>query len=96
MMDEITLDEVNAAVRKHLQTQNLVLAIVTADAEALKRQLTSVAPTPIDYGDIEKPAEVLAEDARIASYPLRVRAGNVRIVPVDQVFEQSPRAPAGS
>jgi zinc protease len=85
-MDELTLDEVNAAVHRHLQVNHLVIAMVTADAEALKQALVSDAPSPIDYGAIQKPALVLAEDKEIERYPLNVRPENVTIVAVDDVF----------
>ena len=85
-MDDLTLEEVNAAIRQYLQVDNLVIAMVTADAEALKRALVSDAASPIDYGAIEKPAEVLAEDKEIERYPLRIRDENVTILPVDEVF----------
>src|SRR5690606_24510578 len=35
MMDELTLDDVNAAIRRHLQHENMHIAIVTGDAEGL-------------------------------------------------------------
>ena len=34
MMDELTLDDVNGAIKRHLQTANLKIAIVTGDAPA--------------------------------------------------------------
>ncbi len=87
MMDEITLEQVNAAIRKHLQTDNLVIAMVTPDAGKMKQALVSGAPTPIDYGGIEKPEDLLAEDKEIERHPLDIKADQVRIVPVDQMFQ---------
>ncbi len=89
MLDEITLEDVNAAIRKHLQIQDLVIAMVTQDAAKVKEFLTSGAPSPIDYGGIEKSAEILAEDEEIERHPLGIRAENVRIVPVEEMFESS-------
>ena len=86
VMDELTLEDVNAAVRKYLQVDNLVIALVTADAEGLKHALAADTPSPIDYGPIQKPAEILAEDKEIEHYPLRVHAENVSIIPVDDMF----------
>ncbi|HXP62785.1 MAG TPA: pitrilysin family protein, partial [Dongiaceae bacterium] len=37
LMDELTLEEVNAAIRKHLQVERLVIAMVAADTDSLKR-----------------------------------------------------------
>ncbi|MFQ5767766.1 MAG: M16 family metallopeptidase, partial [Acidobacteriota bacterium] len=59
MMDEITLDEVNAAIRKYLQVDDMVIAMVTADARAMKEALVSDRPSPMDYGEVKKPADVL-------------------------------------
>ena len=86
MMGEITLDEVNAAIRKHLQVENLVIAMVTADADGMKQALVSNAVSPIDYGEIPKPEEILKEDKEIEQYPLKIRAEDVTIVPVDEMF----------
>lgn len=85
-MDELTLDEVNAAIKKYLQVDNLVIAMVTADTDAMRRNLASDAPTPIDYSPIQKPAEILAEDKEIEKYPLKIQAEKVTIIPVDQMF----------
>jgi zinc protease len=96
MLDELTLADVNAAVKKHLRADDLVIAMVTADAAKMKEALVSDAPSPIDYGGIPKPTEVLAEDKQIERYPLRVRAEDVRIVPVQQVFEGTWMGRAGA
>jgi zinc protease len=86
-MQALTLEEVNAAIRKHLKPENMAFAFVTANAAQLKDALASEAPSPIDYGGVPKPAEILAEDEEIERYPLRIPAANVQIVPVTQVFE---------
>ncbi len=98
MMDTLTLEDVNAALKKHLQSDNLVFAFVTANAETLRQALSGEAASPIDYGDVPKPAEILAEDQEIQSYPLRIPAGNIEVVPVKQVFEGATLlgAPAGA
>jgi zinc protease len=85
-MDALTLDEVNAAVKKHLQYKNIKIAIVTGEAAKLSEALSIDAPSPITY-PTEKPKEVLEEDKVIMVEPLNVPAGNIRVVPVDQIFE---------
>lgn len=85
MMDELTLEEVNSAVARHLQLDDMTIAIVTGDAASLRERLVNGAPTPIEYGS-PMPAEVRAEDEHIASYPLAIEAGNVTVVGVDEVF----------
>ncbi|HVS24387.1 MAG TPA: pitrilysin family protein [Gammaproteobacteria bacterium] len=87
MMDELTLDDVNAAIKRHLQYANLKIAIVTGDADGLRAALVSGAPTPISY-DNPKPAAITDEDKEIAAFPLGIEAERVTIVPVDEAFER--------
>jgi zinc protease len=86
MMDKVTLKQVNAAVKKYIQADNMIIAMVTADGEALKEALVSDKPSPMDYGEIKKPKEVLQEDKEIERYPLAIQAANVAVVPVDEMF----------
>lgn len=86
-MDEVTLEEVNAAIKKTLQVDNMVIAMVTQDAKGLAEELVSDAPSPIDYGETQKPQEVLEEDKEIERYPLNIQAENVVILPVESMFE---------
>jgi zinc protease len=83
---DLTRDEVNAAIRKYLQSEDMVIAMVTADAEAMKKTLVDGKPTPIDYGELAKPKDVMKEDKEIERYDLNIKASNVRIVPVDEMF----------
>jgi hypothetical protein len=62
------------------------IAMVTADARAMKQALAKGTPSPIDYGEINKPPEILAEDEKIEVYPLGIGQGDVTIVPVDLMF----------
>ena len=87
MMDEITVDEVNAAIRKHWQYGNMQIAIVTSNAEELKKALVADASSPITY-TAPKPAEVLAEDEKIIGFKLGIKADDVKVVPVAGLFER--------
>ncbi len=86
LMDEITLDEVNAAIAKHLRAENLRIAIVTGEAGALAEALSSDAPSPLRY-ESPKPDSVLEEDSVIAGYSLNIAADDITIVPVDEMFQ---------
>jgi len=88
MMDEITLDECNAAIRKWIQADNLHIAFVTEHGEELAAALASDAPTPLDYGGISKPPEQLDEDKVIERWPLKLSRDRIEIVPVEQMFEK--------
>lgn len=83
----LTREEVNAAIRRHLQTENLKIAIVTGDAAGLQAALVSGEPTPMTYAD-EKSAGIVAEDAEIARFPLGIDAGDVTIVPVEEILQE--------
>ncbi len=88
MMDDISYEEVQAAIRKHLRTSDLQIAIVTEHAQDLAARLASDAPSPIDYGAIEMAPEILAEDEEIERYPLEIAPDRVRVVPVDEMFQR--------
>lgn len=87
MMDELSLRDVNAAIKRHLRHDNLKIAIVTGDAADLRAVLASDAPTPITYAT-PKPDTILAEDRIIAAWPVSLPADRVQIVPVAEAFER--------
>jgi zinc protease len=88
MMDSLTLEDVNAAIRRSIQADNLQIAIVTEHAEELAAKIASDASSPIDYAGLTKPAEILEEDKLIQAWPLQVPEANITIVPVDEMFER--------
>ncbi len=78
LLETVTLGEVNAAIRKHWQTQNMFVTIVTdvSEAKALADSLINNTPSPMSYSDLVKsgmPAEVLAEDEQVADYQLNIQ-----------------------
>jgi zinc protease len=81
----LTLDDVNAAIRKHLSATDLSVVIVTKDAKDLKARLVADEFSPIKY-DADKPKELLDEDKVIGARKLNIKAENVKITPVDEVF----------
>ena len=84
---ELTLEDVNAAIRRHLQAENLLVAMVTRDAVGLKSQLVSDVPSSIEYAS-EKPAELLAEDELVGARQLNIAEDKVTIVPVTEVWAE--------
>jgi zinc protease len=85
-MAAMSRERVNDALRRHFRPESATIAIVTGDAAGLAGKLASDAPSPMTYNS-PKPPEVLAEDAIIQEYPLGIGADDVRIVPVDSMFE---------
>ena len=82
-MAEMSREEVNAAVKKHLQADNLQVVFVTPDAQALRDALVSDRPSPIRYAT-PKPDSVLAEDREISSFPLKIPPRTCRLFPSDE------------
>jgi zinc protease len=85
-LDALDADEVSAAIRHHLQSGNLYLVLITADAEGMKETLLAGTPTSITYAG-PQPDEVLAEDEEIASFPIPVTEEDITIIPIEEVFE---------
>ncbi|MBI2724348.1 MAG: insulinase family protein [Chloroflexi bacterium] len=84
-MEGLTLAEVNAAARRHLSVQDLIISAVAADGAALREALLTDAPTTIAY-DAPKPEDILAEDRIIGAMNLGIRRDAVTITPVEDVF----------
>lgn len=87
-LDALSLEQVNAAIKKHWKVQNFRFAIVTGEAEKIKGQLTSAAATPPTYPS-PKSDEIKAEDAKIEIFPIGISNPNaIRITPVEQIFQR--------
>ena len=93
-MDEalanLTLAQVNATIKKYLQTKNMFVTIVTDDSEAqaLAQSLLQNRPSPMSYSNVVAeglPASITQEDATVATYPLNVT--KVTVVPTAQTFK---------
>ena len=83
-LNDLTLDKVNRAIRKHLRAENLDIVIVTKDAKGFHRELNSKKPSLIEYVS-PKARHILEEDRIIGRYKLNL--GSVDIIPVDSLFE---------
>ena len=83
---KMTREDVNRAIRSHLRADRLQIVAVTKNAEDLKNQLVSDAPSPMTYNSA-KPPEILEEDKTVENWKLNLRPEDIRIIPVDQVFE---------
>ena len=88
VLPKLTRADVNAAIRKYLDPDNVLVAVVTQDAEAFKAALAADAPSPVRYANPNMPREVLDEDAIIQAYPLNVKIEAVRIAPAADFFKK--------
>jgi zinc protease len=91
MLTELTLDDVNSAVKKYVQADNLTIAMVTSDAAAMKAALAADKASPIDYGNKQKSEEILVEDKEIEVWPLKLPEANITITPVKEMFAGSAK-----
>ena len=85
--ERLDAPSIRAAVQRHLSARDAWVAIVAPNARALADAIAHNTPSPITY-DSPKPPAVLAEDREIAAYPLPVRAEDVRVIPLAQVFRE--------
>ena len=85
MLDGLTLEDVNKAIKSHLHFENMKIVMITDDAGSLKKALVDNAASPMVYLT-PKPEEVLEEDKEIAVYPLMIEAEKVKIVKADDMF----------
>lgn len=91
LLAKLTVDDVNRAVKKYLQTQNMYVTIVTDDSEALPlaQALENNTNSPMSYSNLVReglPQKVKDEDAEIANYLLNIKS--VKIVDTKDTFKQ--------
>ena len=87
MMDELTVEDVNAAIKRHWQYDNVKIAIVTGEAAQMRALLARGEPTPITY-PTPKPAAILEEDRIIEAWPLNLAEERMTTIPVAEAFER--------
>jgi zinc protease len=85
-LPSISREDVNRAIRKYLNFDNVYIAVVTRDAASFKDALVADAPSPISYANPDMPKAVLDEDLIYQTFPLRVKPENVRIAPAEEFF----------
>ena len=86
-LSRLTLEDMNAAMRRHLSAQNLSVVVIAKDAQGLKEKLVSDAFSPIKY-DGNKAQDVLDEDKLIGSMKLNIKPEAVTITPAAKVFAE--------
>ncbi|MEO6192684.1 MAG: pitrilysin family protein [Thermoanaerobaculia bacterium] len=84
-LKKLTVGDVNAAIRKYLNTDNYEAILVTSDAQQLKDTLQKDEPSPKTYNS-QVDAKITAADKIIV--PLKVAPTRIDIVPVAEVFQK--------
>lgn len=83
---KLTLADVNKAIKTYLASDKMRVVMVTKDAEGLRNQIVNNTPATISYAS-PKPSDITDEDKVIFTYPIPVKAANVTITPVGEVFQ---------
>ncbi len=78
----LTLEDVNEAIKKYWQIENMKITIVTdvSEAEALAESLKENKPSPMSYSNIVRaglPEEVLSEDSETEDFILNIKSVNI-------------------
>jgi zinc protease len=81
----LTLEQVNAAIRRHLRAEALKIVLAGENLAPLRQAILDNTPSPITYNS-PKPEEILVEDLHIQACPIRVKPENAILVPADQTF----------
>ena len=84
-LERLTVADVNAAIRRHLQIEKVKFTFVARDADDLRQRLISNQSSPMVY-NTPKP-ELAAEDRVIQDFPLGLSEETMTIIPGDRVFE---------
>ena len=79
----LTLEQVNDAVRRHIQADDFQAVIVGADAAGIQAAIEAGEPSPMEYNTPPDP-DVIEADKTIEK--LAVNPDDFTIVPVDQMF----------
>lgn len=84
-LERLTVDDVNRAIRKHLNCKNLSIVMITKDAEGLRETLLKDDVSTMKY-EAAKPKELLEEDKIIGAMKLNIRPEKIKITKVEDVF----------
>jgi zinc protease len=90
LLSKVTLDEVNSAIKKYMQFDNMKVTIVTdvSEAEPLAKSLKENSISPMSYSNIVKAGlseDILKEDSATENFNLNVK--NVTIVDSKDTFK---------
>jgi zinc protease len=99
LLNKLTLEDVNAAIKKYWQTQNFYVTIVTdkSEAEPLKKSLETNAPSPMSYSKVLASSlspDIVKEDKSVEGYPLNVKS--VAVINSADTFKQPEQKNTGA
>jgi zinc protease len=90
LLSKLTLDDVNSAIKKYMQIENMKITIVTdvSEAEPLAKSLKENLPSPMSYSNTViagLPEDVLKEDQETENFKLNVK--DVMIIDSKDTFK---------
>jgi len=90
LLSKLTLDDVNKAIKKYWQIDNVKITIVTdkSEADELAKSIKENTYSPMSYSNLVKaglPEDVLAEDEEVAGFKLNVK--NVTVIKTEETFK---------
>ncbi len=91
LLDNVTLQDVNNAIKKYWQIENMFVAIITdkSEAEPLAESFRANLKSEMSYSNLVKkglPEEVLKQDKAVASFNLNVKS--VKIIESKDTFKK--------
>ncbi len=85
-LNNLTVEKVNAVIKKHLQTDDIHFVFITNDGKDMKDRLVNETTSAMTYNS-EKPESLLAEDKVIQDYRLNLKATDVDVIDISEVFK---------
>ena len=90
LLSVLTVDDVNQAIKKYFQIENMKFTIVTdvSEAEPLAKSLKENLPSPMSYSNLVRaglPEDILKEDEATEDFKLNVK--EVTIIPSKDTFK---------
>ena len=86
---ELTPEQVNAVIRRHIDPARLQIAMIAPDASALADRIASEQSSPMEYPGRTLPPEVLEQDRVVQDLRIGVPRERIRVVPLAEVFAGS-------
>ncbi len=87
-LPKLSRKDVNRVIKKYLNSDHVLIAVITEDGAGLKKALVENAPSPISYANPDMPRAVLDEDKIIQEYRLEVKPENVKVIPAGEFFQK--------
>ena len=90
LLAKLTREDVNKTIKKHWQTDNMFVTVVTdaREAESLAKSLKENLPSPMSYSNIVKAGlseDILKDDEVVAGWPLNIK--DVKIINSQDTFK---------